>query len=118
MKGPEMADLPAGVDGAPQVPMELDAMMASARAAADLLKALSHESRLVMLCMLLDGERTVGELEQALNLRQPAVSQQLARLRADRLVETRRDGKNIYYSIGRPEVRGIIAALYQAFCKV
>jgi DNA-binding transcriptional ArsR family regulator len=49
-------------------------------------------------------------------LRQPAVSQQLARLRADDLVETRRDGKNIYYSLARPEVRQVIEALHAAFC--
>lgn len=98
--------------------MAMDQLLASARSATELLKALSHESRLIMLCMLLDGERTVGELEQALGLRQPAVSQQLARLRADHLVEARREGKNIYYSIGRPEVRGIIEALYHAFCKI
>ncbi|MGL5734569.1 MAG: ArsR/SmtB family transcription factor [Beijerinckiaceae bacterium] len=98
--------------------MPFDELLNSARAATELLKALSHESRLIILCMLLSGERSVGELEQALGLRQPAVSQQLARLRADGLVETRRDGKNIFYSIGRPEVRGIIEALYQAFCKI
>lgn len=98
--------------------MVMEQLLASARSATELLKALSHESRLIMLCMLLDGERTVGELEQALGLRQPAVSQQLARLRADGLVEARREGKNIYYSIGRPEVRGIIEALYLAFCKI
>ncbi|MGL4324617.1 MAG: ArsR/SmtB family transcription factor [Beijerinckiaceae bacterium] len=96
----------------------MEELLASARSATELLKALSHESRLIILCMLLDGERSVGELETALGLRQPAVSQQLARLRADHLVEARRDGKNIYYSIGRPEVRGIIEALYHAFCKV
>ncbi|WP_238282910.1 ArsR/SmtB family transcription factor, partial [Methylobacterium goesingense] len=66
--------------------------------------------------LLVEGERSVSELEQLLNLRQPAVSQQLARLRADDLVEARRDGKNIYYTLARPEVREIIAALHRAFC--
>ena len=81
-----------------------------------LANALGHEARLVILCLLVEGERSVSELEQLLNLRQPAVSQQLARLRADDLVEARRDGKNIYYALARPEVREIIAALHRAFC--
>src|SRR5258708_23816064 len=66
-------------------------MLANARQASDLLKALSHEVRLLILCFLSEGEKSVGEIEKVLKLRQPAVSQQLARLRADGLVETRRD---------------------------
>jgi DNA-binding transcriptional ArsR family regulator len=85
--------------------------------ASDFLKAISHPQRLLILCLLLDGEKTVGELEVVMQMRQPAISQQLARLRADLLVETRRDGKNIHYSIAREEVRVIIAALNEAFCK-
>jgi DNA-binding transcriptional ArsR family regulator len=71
----------------------------------------------VILCLLVEGEKSVSEIEQLLSLRQPAVSQQLARLRSDGLLETRRDGKNVYYSLARPEVREIIAALHAAFCK-
>jgi DNA-binding transcriptional ArsR family regulator len=97
--------------------LDVDQMLDSARDAAEFLKALAHESRLLILCLLIERERTVGELEQILNIRQSAVSQQLARLRADDLVEARRDGKNIYYSIARPEVVGVVGALYQAFCK-
>lgn len=96
--------------------LDLDLLLANARAASELLKALGHEARLVILCLLVERERSVSELEQLLNLRQPAVSQQLARLRADDLVEARRDGKNIYYALARPEVREIIAALHRAFC--
>ena len=96
---------------------DIDRLLASARHAAEFLKALSHEARLVILCLLADGEKSVTELEQTLNLRQPAVSQQLARLRADNLVETRRDGKNVYYSLARPEVREVISALHRAFCQ-
>lgn len=92
-------------------------MLANAREASEFLKALAHESRLVILCLLIDRDRTVSELEQLLDLRQSAVSQQLARLRADDLVQARRDGKNIYYSIARPEVVEIIGSLYRAFCK-
>lgn len=96
--------------------LDIDLLLANAQQASDFLKALSHEARLVILCLLVDGEKSVTELEQVLSLRQPAVSQQLARLRADKLVETRRDGKNVYYSLSRPEVVSVITALHQAFC--
>jgi DNA-binding transcriptional ArsR family regulator len=96
---------------------DIEMMIANAQQASEFLKALSHEARLVILCLLVEGEKSVTEIEQMLSLRQPAVSQQLARLRADDLVETRRDGKNIYYSLARPEVREIIGALHAAFCR-
>lgn len=97
--------------------LDIDVMIANAQEASEFLKVLSHEARLVILCLLVEGEKSVAEIEEILSLRQPAVSQQLARLRADDLVETRRDGKNIYYSLARPEVRDIIAALHAAFCR-
>jgi len=96
---------------------DMETLLANAREASEFLKALSHEARLVILCMLIEGEKSVTEIEQILNLRQPAVSQQLARLRGDGLVETRRDGKNIYYSLARSDVREVIEALHKAFCK-
>jgi DNA-binding transcriptional ArsR family regulator len=96
---------------------DIDTMIGNAREASEFLKALSHEARLVILCLLVDGEKSVTEIEQTLSLRQPAVSQQLARLRAENLVETRRDGKNIYYSLARAEVRDVIMALHAAFCR-
>jgi DNA-binding transcriptional ArsR family regulator len=96
---------------------DIDTLLENAREASDFLKALSHEARLVILCLLSDGEKSVTEIERILDLRQPAVSQQLARLRADNLVGTRRDGKNIYYSLSRPEVRQVIEALHDAFCE-
>jgi DNA-binding transcriptional ArsR family regulator len=96
--------------------LDIDEMLKNAQAASDFLKALSHEARLVILCLLIDGEKSVTEIEQLLQLRQPAVSQQLARLRAEDLVATRRDGKNIYYSLARPEVKQVIEALHAAFC--
>ena len=99
-----------------QIP-KINMLVSNAKVASDFLKALSHEARLVILCLLTEGEKSVTEIEQMLSLRQPAVSQQLARLRADDLVETRRDGKNIYYSLARPEVREVIEALHRAFCK-
>lgn len=101
----------------PDAAMDMGELLEQARAASEFLKALSHEARLVILCQLAEGEKSVTELEQSLNLRQPAVSQQLARLRADDLVATRRDGKNIYYSLARNEVREVISALHRAFCR-
>jgi len=92
-------------------------MAEKAREASDFLKALSHESRLLLLCALSEGECSVGELEGLLGERQSTVSQQLARLRLDRLVSTRRDGKTIYYSLADENVRAILEALRKAFCE-
>jgi DNA-binding transcriptional ArsR family regulator len=97
--------------------LDLDTLVANAREASEFLKALSHEARLMILCLLATGEKSVSEIEKMLKLRQPAVSQQLARLRADGLVETRRNGKNIYYSLARTEVRDVIGVLHDAFCR-
>ncbi|MGB9117359.1 ArsR/SmtB family transcription factor [Bradyrhizobium sp.] len=97
--------------------LDTDAMLKSARKASDFLKALSHENRLVILCLLIEGDKTVRELEELLDLRQAAVSQQLARLRADNLVEARRNGNSVRYSVARPEVVEIMSALYSAFCR-
>jgi DNA-binding transcriptional ArsR family regulator len=94
-----------------------DQMLAQATAAAAFLKALSHEGRLMILCHLSAGEKSVTELERLLESRQAAVSQQLARLRSDGLVATRRDGKAIYYAIQDPKVRRTIALVYDMFCK-
>jgi len=91
-------------------------MMEKAQRAADFLKVLSHESRLMILCILAEGEKSVSELEHMLALRQPSVSQQLARLRGEGLVSTRRDGKTIYYSLASEEARVIVGAVYQVFC--
>lgn len=84
--------------------------------AAALMKALAHEGRLEILCCLIEGEKTVGDLEKALGLRQTTVSQQLMRLRLEELVSSRREGRNIYYSLERPEIRDIITVLRRAFC--
>lgn len=87
----------------------------AARAVA-LLKSLSHEGRLQILCLLLDGDLNVGQLSAALGLTQAAVSQQLMRLRSEGIVQTRRDGKNVIYSLARQEVSAIVTALRDAFC--
>ncbi|WP_244645643.1 ArsR/SmtB family transcription factor [Salinarimonas ramus] len=104
------------LDHADPTAIDVDELLANARQASEFLKALSHETRLIILCVLIEGEKSVTELEAMLNMRQPAVSQQLARLRADDLVASRRDGKNIYYSLARPEVIEIIGALQRTFC--
>ena len=95
---------------------EMAAMMESAMAASDFLKALANENRLLLLCLLSEGEKSVTELENTLELRQPTVSQQLARLRADNLVSHRREGKTIYYSLASDEARQVIALMYELFC--
>ncbi len=97
--------------------LDIDALIASAQQASGFLKALAHETRLLILCLLIEEEKSVTEIEELLSLRQPAVSQQLARLRADGLVEARRDGKNIFYSLARPELREIIGVLHRTFCR-
>lgn len=103
-------------DGAEFSP-ELDQLMRKARKASDFLKALSHENRLLLLCLLAEKERSVTDLENILSLRQPTVSQQLARLRLDGMVDTRRDGKTIYYSLANEDVRQLISVIYGIFCE-
>lgn len=94
----------------------LDEMSENARAATAMLKALGHEGRLMILCYLAHGEKSVTELEDFLSMRQPAVSQQLARLRADNLISARRDGKTIYYSISDERARKLMEVVYDLFC--
>lgn len=96
---------------------QMEEFMCKAREASDLLKALSHETRLLILCILSRGEKTVGEIEQILNLQQAIVSQQLARLRMEHLVKTRRHGRQIYYSIGNPGVTDLVSVLYKMYCE-
>lgn len=102
----------AGCTGMPANEME-----ANAKAAATFLKALAHEGRLMILCHLSAGEKSVTELENLLDSRQAAVSQQLARLRMEGLVSSRREGKAIYYSLHDPKVQRTIALVYDMFCE-
>jgi len=95
---------------------ELAMMEINAKRAADFLKALGHEGRLMILCHLASGERSVTELERLLSQRQAAVSQQLARLRLERLVVSRRDGKTIYYSLADGRARQMIETIHELFC--
>jgi ArsR family transcriptional regulator, virulence genes transcriptional regulator len=92
-------------------------MAARAREASSFLKTLAHEGRLMILCHLGAGEKSVGELENLLNIRQAAVSQMLARLRDEGLVSTRREGKTIFYSLCDENTEQLIGLLYSLFCE-
>jgi ArsR family transcriptional regulator len=95
---------------------ELDAMVENATTASNFLKAISHEGRLMILCHLVTGEKSVTELEELLSARQAAVSQQLSRLRLEGLVVPRRDGKAIYYRLADDRPRRILEVVYELFC--
>ena len=95
----------------------LDELMDNATIATNYLKAISHEGRLMILCHLATGEKSVTELETLLSARQAAVSQQLGRLRLEGLVRPRREGKTIYYSLTDERSRKIIGLVYELFCK-
>lgn len=92
-------------------------MKESAAQATAFLKALAHEGRLMILCHLGEGERSVSELEALLEMRQAAVSQMLARLREEGLVKARREGKTIYYALKDAKTARVIELLYDLFCK-
>lgn len=96
---------------------DIDLMSERAKQAADMLKALSHERRLMIFCYLVEGEKSVSELEDLTGSRQAAVSQQLARLRYEGMVGSRRDGKAIYYSIADEKVRSLLVTLHRLFCE-
>ena len=95
---------------------ELNDMLENARNATNFLKALAHEGRLMILCHLASGEKSVTELEELLSSRQAAVSQQLSRLRLEGLVDYRRDGKAIYYRLEDDRARRMIETVYDIFC--
>lgn len=97
--------------------IDKDILQQSSEKASTLLKALANQDRLMILCNLADGEKCVGDLEALLGIRQPTLSQQLARLRADELVRTRRDGKVIYYRLASSEAGRVIELLYELYCE-
>ena len=88
----------------------------NAERASSFLKALANENRLVILCALAEGERNVGDLENVLGIRQPTLSQQLARLRSDGMVATRRSKKKIYYSVASEEAEMVLGLIFKIFC--
>lgn len=91
-------------------------MRKSAAQASAMLRALANEDRLLLLCEMSQGEKSVGDLEERTDLHQPSLSQQLAVLRNEGLVQTRRDGKYIYYSIADKTVLSVLKLLYNTYC--
>lgn len=96
--------------------MDIDALKDKASQASCLLKSLANDKRLLILCHLSENERSVGELERLVDLSQSALSQHLARLRRDNLVQTRREAQTIFYSIASVEVGAIMQTLYNLYC--
>lgn len=96
--------------------LDLEQMRSSAGEAARLLKALANEHRLLVLCHLLEGERSVGQLNAELDLSQSALSQHLAVLREDALVATRRESQTIYYRVASEAVTAVLSALHGIYC--
>lgn len=96
--------------------LDLQQMQAAAAQACSLLKVLGNPDRLMLLCQLTQAEYSVGELESLLGIVQPTLSQQLGVLREERLVSTRREGKQIFYRIDSPEALAVMQVLYQQFC--
>lgn len=97
--------------------MNLETMNESAERASDLLKLLGHPHRLMVLCQLKMGEKSVSELSEIVGVSQSPLSQHLARMRYEDVVETRRDGQTIYYSLKDSEASQLVEALYRIFCE-
>ncbi|WP_170790441.1 ArsR/SmtB family transcription factor [Ruegeria lacuscaerulensis] len=97
-------------------PQNLEQIAGNATDASNFLKAISHEGRLMILCHLVSGEKSVTELEELLSARQAAVSQQLSRLRLEGLVAPRREGKAIFYRLADDRPRRMLELVYELFC--
>jgi DNA-binding transcriptional ArsR family regulator len=96
--------------------LDLELLRGAASQAVGALKLLANEDRLLLLCQLSQGECCVSELEELLGIHQPTLSQQLGVLRSEEVVTTRRQGKNIYYSVAEPAMLEILALLYRLYC--
>lgn len=96
--------------------MNMAELQSRALRAASLLKAMSNPVRLLVLCQLAEGEKSVGELEQVAEVSQSALSQHLALLRQRGLVSARRAGQSMFYSLDGPEAPALLAALYEVYC--
>lgn len=92
-------------------------MLENVNAATVFLKRLAHPSRLMVVCALVDGERSVRELEDGLSLRQPALSQQLAELRESGLIASRKDSRSVYYRLADDRIAGFVGVLHDMFCQ-
>lgn len=99
-----------------EVVIDPERLRLAAEQAVGALKVLANPERLLLLCQLSQGEFSVGELEEQLDIHQPTLSQQLGVLRNQGVVATRRDGKNIYYSVADPAVLEILLVLYRLYC--
>lgn len=97
--------------------LDLSALHASATEACKLLKTLANPDRLLLLCQMTQGELCVRDLENLLSIRQPTLSQQLTVLREEQLVITRREGKQIFYSIASQQAMAVMVVLQEQFCK-
>lgn len=97
--------------------MDLETMQASATRASDMMKLLGHPHRLMILCELKMGEQSVGELSKKIGIAQSPLSQHLARMRYEDVVESRRDAQTVYYSIKEGEASKLIEAMYSIFCE-
>lgn len=98
------------------VPVEIEQLRVHAADATALLKSLANPDRLLLLCQLVEGEKTVSELESLTGIRQPSLSQQLGVLRGEALVSTRREGKWIYYRVASTQALEVLATLHRIFC--
>ena len=98
--------------------IDMSAMQAAADAASTLLRTIANENRLLLMCQLSQGEKSVGELEQILGIRQPTLSQQLGILRNKGLVATRREGKQIIYSVSDGRAMQVLETLYALYCPI
>ena len=98
--------------------LNVEQMHRAAGEATAMLRVLANEDRLLLLCQLTQGETCVGELEASLGIRQPTLSQQLAILRSEEIVSTRREGKNIFYQISDEQAAALLSTLYGLYCPV
>jgi DNA-binding transcriptional ArsR family regulator len=96
--------------------IDMSLMRQNADNACRMMKTLANRDRLMLLCQLSQGEKCVGELEQITHIQQPTLSQQLAILRKEEVVSTRRDGKQIYYKLSSPIAIAVMELLYATYC--
>jgi ArsR family transcriptional regulator, virulence genes transcriptional regulator len=96
--------------------MKLRDMEATAERVSEIMKLLANKHRLLVLCQLADGEKSVGELARLLGVREPAMSQQLAVLRREGLIRPRREAQTIYYEVARDDIRRLMEFLYETYC--
>ena len=95
---------------------ESDILLENPKKTSNLLKSLANDNRLIIVCTLANGEHNVSQLEESLDIRQPTLSQQLARLRADKMVETRRESKQVYYKLSNYDAELILELIFELFC--